>query len=202
MNEISIACIVEGHGDVAAIPILLHRIVREIDSSLRLYVPAPAIRVPRSSIVKPGEVERAVELAALKTNASGGILILVDADEDCPATLGPALLTRAKTARSDRPIAVVLAKQEYEAWFLAAAASLRGQQGLFETLEPPADPEGISGAKGWLRERMAPNRKYSETIDQPALTALFDLDAARQASSFDKLCRDVSFLVEQLRLPS
>lgn len=199
MSEISIACIVEGHGDVEAVPILVRRIVREIAPALTLQIPPPAIRVPRSSIVKPGELERAVQLAALKVRPPGGVLILVDADEDCPAELGPQLLERAKAARSDVPIAVVLAKQEFEAWFLAAAASLRGRQGLADTLEPPADPEGVSGAKEWLRARMVSNRKYSETVDQPELTRRFDMNAARQAPSFDKLCRDIAFLIEQLR---
>lgn len=89
MSEISIACIVEGYGDVKAIPILIRRIVREIDPMLTLLIPEPAIRVPCSSIVKPGEFERAVELARLKMKSPGGILIVVDADEDCPAELGP-----------------------------------------------------------------------------------------------------------------
>ena len=198
MSEISIACIVEGHGDVKAIPILIRRIVREIDPTLTLLIPEPAIRVPRSSIVKPGELERAVELARLKMKSPGGILIVVDADEDCPAKLGPQLLARTAAWR-DIPIAAVIAKHEYEAWFLAAAGSLRGRQGLSSTLEAPLNPEETRGAKEWLRQRMASDRKYSETIDQPELTRHFDLNAARQAPSFDKLWRDVFSLVHQLR---
>ena len=91
----------------------------------------------------------------------------------------------------------VLAKTEYEAWFLAAAGSLAGQRGLDEILEPPDNPEAIRGAKGWLNARMPRGRGYRETIDQTAFTATFDMAAARQSSpSFDKLWRDVESLLQ------
>jgi len=61
--------------------------------------------------------------------------------------------------------------------------------------------ESIRDAKGWLTENMVDQRfSYSETLDQPALTATFDIDAARIASdSFDKFCRTLSALFERLR---
>ncbi len=42
---------------------------------------------------------------------------------------------------------------------------------------------------------MPPGRSYRPTLDQAALTSVFDLDAARNAPSFDKLWRDVSELL-------
>ena len=84
---------------------------------------------------------------------------------------------------SDRPIGVVLAKTEFEAWFIAAAESLRGKRRLRDDLSPPSDPEAIRNAKGWLGQRMVGKSKYSEVLDQPALTELFDLTAA-QARAF------------------
>lgn len=200
MRRVSIACIVEGYGEVAAVPILLRRIVRELDHDIELSIPLPPIRVHRNKIIKEGELEKAVALAALKINGDGAILILLDADNDCPASLAPILVQRAKMARSDLPISVVLAKPEYEAWFLASAVSLRGKQGLSSTMEPHHDPESATGAKGWLRERMEDNRKYSETLDQPALTRHFNLKAAQQTSSFDKLVREISRLLSELNM--
>jgi hypothetical protein len=105
------------------------------------------------------------------------------------------------------PIAVVLAKREYEAWFLAAAESLRGKRGLPDDLQPPDDPEAIQGAKEWLRARMPTDRKYGAVLDQPALTALFDMDAARRLGSFDKCYREIVRLLGELyergvRLPT
>jgi hypothetical protein len=148
------------------------------------------LRVPKSRLLKPGEMERTVDLAARTLNGSGAVWVLIDGDEDCPAELGPTLLRRACQARSDVPIAVVIAKCEFEAWFLAAAASLRGQRGLSTTAEPPPEPEAVHDAKGWLAERMASGH-YSETRDQPAFAAQFDLHLARRADSFDKCYRDL-----------
>jgi hypothetical protein len=151
------------------------------------------LRVHRGSVVKEGELERAIELVARKVGPDGPILVLLDADDDCAATLGPELLGRAKAARSDRRIGVVFAVREYEAWFLAAAESLRGQRTLPDDLEAPDRPETIRGAKGWLDARMLDG--YAETIEQAKLTARIDLERARDASSFDKLVREVCKLL-------
>lgn len=160
-----------------------------------MRVPAP-IRVERNRVLKVRELERAVELAARQAGEDGSILILLDADDDCPAQLAPALLQRANAARGDRDIRVVFAKREYEAWFLAAADSIAGEFGIDAATIPPADPEAIRGAKEWLGAHMPPGQRYRPTLHQSALTEIFDLDAARAAPSFDKMWRDVADLLE------
>ena len=171
---VKIGCIVEGEGDVIAVPILIRRVAADLHPELALDIPRP-IRVHRNQIVKEGRLERGVELAVEKVGAQGGIFIILDSDDDCPAELGPALLHRASQVHSDLPIAVVLAQYEFEAWFLAAADSLRGQRGLGDNIHPPNNPEAIRGAKEWLSQRMEDRRTYRETQDQPALAALFNL---------------------------
>ena len=89
-----IITIVEGHGEVQAVPILLRRLAVEIKPEIYLDVPPP-IRVKRQKILKEGELERAVELAARKSEPCDGILILLDADSDCPKELAHSLLDRA-----------------------------------------------------------------------------------------------------------
>ena len=152
-----IVTIVEGHGEVEAVPVLLRRIARQVAPAAALDVPRP-IRVKRNRLLREGELERAVGLAAAKAEAHGCILILLDANGDCPAQLAPIVLRRAVAARRDRDIRVVLAKMEYEAWFLAAAASLAGRLGLDEDIAPPPDPEAIRDAKGWLSGKMPPGQ--------------------------------------------
>src|SRR4030042_5362988 len=180
MTEVRIAAIVEGHGECEAVPILIRRIAETIDPG---FVPRvlPPLRVPASRLLKEGEIERSVGLAARKLQGRGGIVIIVDCDweDGCPAEDGPMLLKRSVAARGDLPIAVVLAKREFEAWFLAAADSLRGKSGLPGDLESPAYPESIRGAKEWLTEKMPPGRAYAETTDQPTFTAIFDMNSAR-----------------------
>lgn len=199
MTPIKIGLVVEGHGDFKATPILFRRIGYDIDPTVPVDVQQP-IRRPRSSLVRTaGELERAVELAALKARPRGGVFVLLDSDDDCPATLAPALLARAVPAGMGLPVYVILPQREVEGWFLAAAESIRGKRGLPADLAPPQNPEEIRGAKRWLRERMC-GRVYSETIDQPALTAIFDLSQARAAKSFDKCYRDLRLLIERFRV--
>lgn len=182
--------IVEGHGEVTAVPILIRRIVAQYAPEVYAQV-GQVIRVKRTGLIQPGGVERTVELAARKTTATDGILILLDADDDCPREIAEQLLARARAARADRAISVVAANREYEAWFLAAARSLRGKRGLADDLEPPPDPEAIRDAKGWLANRTTQGFSYKPTIDQPALTHLFDVEQACTARSFRKIVKEV-----------
>ena len=195
---IKIGCIVEGHGEVEAVPILIRRVAALHYPELATVIPTP-IRVPRNRVFKTGELERVVGLAVRNIGKQGAVFIILDCDDDCPAEMGPALLYRVSQVFRNLPVAVVLAKCEFEAWFLAAAESLQGRRGLRNDLHPPSDPEMIRGAKEWLTYRMEGSRTYSETDDQPALTALFDIEQARQADSFDKCYRDIVRLLNELQ---
>jgi hypothetical protein len=190
-----IAVIVEGDGEVAAVPVLLRRIAGEGLGRWDVVV-GPPHRHGRGSLTTVGGIERIVERAAIMDWDAGGILVVIDADDDCPATLGPQLLERAKRARPDRRIALVLANREFEAWFLAAAPSLSGHRGLGKDLKAPGDPERPRDCKGWLTGHRVDGGRYRPTVDQAALAGVFDLEMARANSrSFDKFCRDVEWLV-------
>jgi hypothetical protein len=195
--EITIGCVVEGHGDVSAVPVLIRRLIAQKHPDITVHLPRP-VRIPRSRLIKEGELERAAALAALNAGPAGGVLVLFDADDDCPAEMAPGLVHRMTERLGDRPCKVVLAKHEFESWLIAAAVSISGRRGLVVGLTRPGDPESIRDAKGWLSDHMQTGRKYRETLDQDALAAVFDLDAARSAPSFDKLVRDLEHLVERL----
>ncbi len=194
MERVTIACIVEGHGEVRALPVLLRRIGAELDPGTYLRLPPP-YRINRSSLLRPEKLEDVVRTQGDRVTGAGGVLLLIDADDDCPAELGPGLLARAHGARPDRNIAVVLASREFEAWFLAAAPSLTGHRELPEGLAPPQNPEAVRGAKEWLGTKR-PGRPYREASDQAAFTAVFDMKMAREKSpSFDKFWREVERLI-------
>jgi hypothetical protein len=185
--------IVEGHGDVKAVPVVFRRVVEWQFPGLPMVLRDP-FRVPRDKLKKDGELERTVEFVSRQLKGRRAILILIDSEGDCPATLAPSLLRRATEARRDLPIGVVLAKHEFENWFIAAASSIAGQRGLAPDLTSPAEPEAVQGAKEWLSARMI-GRPYKETTDQEPLARLFDIEGARKSASFDKLCREVSRIV-------
>ncbi|MCX5999688.1 MAG: DUF4276 family protein [Chloroflexi bacterium] len=200
MNRVRIVAIVEGQGEVEAVPLLIRRVAQSVDPSLVPDIPTP-IRVAADRFKKPGELERTVELAVRKLGGEGGVLILIDCDwnDGCPKMDAPPLIERARLVRPNVPISLVLAYREYEAWFIAAAESIRGKHRLPGDLETVADPEAIRGAKEWLSRRMPPRRPYAETIDQPGLTGVFDIQAARRAGSFDKCYREIVGLLTQLK---
>jgi hypothetical protein len=193
-TPVTIASVVEGHGERDAVPKLLHRIATELGALLRTS--KPPSRMPRSRLVAPQGIENAVNAKAIEVKGAGGILVLIDADDDCPAELGPRLLQRARAARPDKRIAVALANREFEAWFLASAPSLAGQLGFPDPFLAPADPEIPRGCKELLTKARARGFPYRETVDQTALTSAFDMKMARENSpSFDKFYRDVSWLL-------
>jgi hypothetical protein len=195
VNRPRIATIVEGHGEVDALPVLLHRIVAELAPPVWPEVLRP-YRVGRDSLIKPGGVEGTADDLLRRSPDVTGLLILFDADDDCPARVGPELAGRVMAARPDIETAVVLANREFEAWFLAAAPSLSGKQGLSDDLAPPPTPEGIRGCKEWLSKHRQGGAPYKPRQHQPGLAQAIDLAMARQnAPSFAKFWRDVERLL-------
>ena len=66
---LNLISIVEGHGEVAALPILLRRLWQELVPVLDLRV-APPIRISRKKLVKANELEKAVDFAAARLRTS------------------------------------------------------------------------------------------------------------------------------------
>ncbi|MFC6085990.1 DUF4276 family protein [Sphaerisporangium aureirubrum] len=199
MQPRRIASVVEGHGELQAAPVLLRRLAAEIAPNTWVDFPSP-YRISRNSLLVAGGIERVVDLVVRATTGVSGVLVLLDADDDCPAGLGPDLLARAQATRPDVPVAVVLPNREFEAWFLAAAVSLAGYQGLAQNLEVPPNPERPRGCKEWLSKHRTDGQPYRPKSDQAGLAATFDLHLARANSpSFDKLWRDVEYLISGKR---
>jgi uncharacterized protein DUF4276 len=183
-----IASIVEGHGEVQAVPVLLRRLASTVAPEIELRL-NPALRVKVASFLAEddgGYFEKYIELAARKAKAwpKSCVLILLDCENVCASQLGPKILQRAINCRPDVSYLVVLAHREYETWFLAAAESLREVCGLPNDLHPPQNVESIRDAKGWLSQKMPV--PYNEPEHQPRMTSEFDFDQARQTHSFSR----------------
>ncbi len=186
---INVVSIVEGDGEVAALPVLLRRINDWLLPRTQVNIGRP-IRVRRDQFLNREAIfTKQLKLAAALCPEPGWILILLDADDDCPKELGATLQVKVNTVLPGRAVSIVLANREYEAWFLAAAASLDGRRGFVRPVQLP-EAEQIRAAKQWLSRQM-PNRAYHEVLDQPALSAVMDLQEAHDNSrSFRKLCGD------------
>lgn len=190
----TIATVVEGHGEVQALPILLRRLAQEVAGTASVAVPTP-FRLPRGQFQRADELERAVAVAARRVPGAGGVLVLADADDDCPVELAADLLARAQSVAAGRRVEVVLAQREYEAWFLASLESLGAHPDVHVAGPFAGYPESIRNAKGRVAQFM-PNAKYSETRHQPAFSALMDLEAAAACRSFRKLQSSMERLLD------
>ena len=153
------------------------------------------------NLLRTGGIERFLERAALRANAAG-IIVLLDLDEaDCAADLARELAARARGRGLHLPVAIVVAVQTYEAWFLASIETIRGQRVkgqmfLPAEVEPPSEPETIRSPKDWLKERLVAGRGYKEKQDMAPLTQLLDCALVRQrCRSFHRLDHAVEQLI-------
>jgi hypothetical protein len=199
VRSLRVAPVVEGHGEVDAIRILLQRIWSELLEGEYIEV-LPPIRQPKTKLVQQGGLERALKLAAAKlsqqrTDLPALVLVLVDADDDCPAELGPVLSQRAR-ATASHAVECVVANVEYETWFVAAATSLADLLLVGEHETTPVNPEAQRLGKGWVRAHFRAG-KYSESVDQARMTHRMDLEQCRrQCPSFKRLCRKLEIFAE------
>ena len=202
MTLLRIQPIVEGHGEVEAVPLLLRRIFGELHGAYDIDVLSP-LRQPRSLLMRAKDLLRFVQLGANKLRARspaapGLVLLLLDGDGDPPCELGPALLQHVRAAAGEQASSCVIANHEFETWFVAAATSLTPYLHVVAN-DVPLDPERHPARKKWIEDRFR-GPKYSETLDQPKLTAKMDLALCRERSpSFDKLCRDLARELEAAR---
>lgn len=196
VNKKILVPVVEGFGEVESTPLLLRRLFSM--KNVRNVEVAHPYKVQRNKMVRQGELEKAIRHVAIARQGCNAILVLLDADDDCPAKLGPSLEERAPSV-STVPVRVVLANREFEAWFLGAKESLRGIRGIRGGATAPAFPEAIWGAGEHLSKNMLEGRRYLGVDDQPAFAAKFDLDVARQkCPSFDKFVRSLDWLLDQI----
>ena len=185
--------IVEGYGEVDAVPVLLRRL-RDEAGVFGVDVLRP-IRQKRSQLTQKSTLQKAVQLAKLQPGCSA-ILIIFDADNDCPKDLAPQLLEWACDVASSIPCSVVMAVMEYEAWFLATIESLRGKSGIKIDANSVSGPESIRGAKEAIERNMEKGFAYMETTNQPAFTAIFDMQTAfKQCRSFRKMVMSFGDLI-------
>ena len=192
----SIVPIVEGFAEVESIPVLMRRFLGEW-SKYKLEIGKP-VRVPRYQVIKQGELERRVAMAMQRPNCQA-IVIILDADDDCPKDFAPELLRRAEQAAQDTLVSVVLPKSEMESWFVGSIESLRGTRGISAEACSPHNPEAIRDAKGYLTQAMEGSHRYMEVDDQPALAAKFNINQAfNNCRSFKKFYNDFRRIVDSL----
>ena len=196
----NIGVIVEGDGDVEAVPDLLRRILRERLSRYVIQAARPKQARDKPDLLR--RFERFIQYAIIDNCDT--ILVIEDADEECPANKARTLAFRAAAPRFAVPVAIVYAKSECETWFITSlsestGAAIGARLGIPDTVYAPGDIENIRGAKGLLNARIPDNGAYKETEDQGPLNHHINLDLAHLGSrSLRRLCRAVDELVDAI----
>jgi hypothetical protein len=139
MTHRKITAVVEGQGELAAVPVLLRRIAIEILPEEWVDFPRPH-RISRGSLLAAGGVERTVAAIAEQSGPQDSALVLLDADDDCPVDLAARLRTRVKTERSDRGSSVVVANREFEACSSRRLLHYAAGAGLLPISKSPRTP--------------------------------------------------------------
>jgi hypothetical protein len=188
--------IVEGHGEISAIPAISRRILHDIYGDYDWEFES-GHRIPKSRILSAShnDLERAAEFGArrIRENPDRGKLIVVfDADDDCPVTLASRVYNRICTLGV--PVSVIVAEREFEAWFLESPETIRHHPNIRDDALRPENPELIRDAKGYFeRHVLIEECKYSETIDQIKYSHALDIVNTRSSKSFDKLVRELRY---------
>ena len=182
--------IVEGDGEVEAVPVLLRRLAGEFGVA---HVPlGRPIRKSRGQLIKREEMEKTIELARRQPGCRA-MLILFDADDSCTKTESAPLQAQATSLARQLPCPLIIANKEYESWFLASLEELSSSG----SLSYPNNPDQKRGAKEELERQLG--IYYNERADQPKFTAIINLRRTYERSrSFRKLVKEFRRLLEQL----
>lgn len=168
--------IVEGDGELNAVPLLL----RNILYSNSIFGTEIMRAQKRGDIGKVRKnFERFLEAAQIEGAA---IIWTFDCDDDCAKDVHAEFTERAKGVYCPNPIRFCFFVREYEALFLACIETLRGALPIGENIQDWRDPETIRNAKGTISGLMPKGISYSPTIDQARLTALLDFARLRATS--------------------
>ncbi len=191
--------IVEGQGDVAAVPVLLRRLL-EVADAWDVEVANP-IRQPRNRLATRLGLRKALDLAR-KLSGHCPVIVVMDSDDDCPARLGPTLVQWAKEDAADLTCVVVLPHREYEAWLLAGTSFPRDVTDVRSDASLHLAPERPRDAKRALTKRM--ESRYLATVHQARMTSQLDLGLAfGRSRSFQKLVNDIGTLLQTMdRVPA
>jgi hypothetical protein len=188
--------IVEGDGEITAVPSLIRRSLQE-SGRFDIQIARAKNAHGRGNLTRVGGLEKFVEYA-WKEPDCGAIMIFLDSEGDCPVELARELSDRIGAMGIIFPVAIVIAHRMYESWFLASIESLRGNFDLPAHLDPPDDPEEVGNPKAWLNDHFPSGRGYKETIDQDSMTWLIDFALAQRARSFQRFQHALEEVLEAI----
>jgi hypothetical protein len=185
-----LVCVVEGRGEVEAVPCLCS-LIRNYLEAWDWFVDPEPVRSPRARLVdervksphrppRSDDLVRVVEIAARRPGATA-VLVLCDSDDDCPVSWGP---PARELVQNRIRGGAVMAVREYEVWLLTSLSrsSVRDGRRL----------EEVRDAKALLAREIG---EYTPTVHQLKQTRAINLDVVWACSeSFDTLVRTLAMI--------
>lgn len=211
--------LVEGHGDVVALPELTRKALTSLQAWDALFLDPDPIRVGDLRALAKDDCDkwkRALGIAQNRGNL-GACLLLLDGDLKsfagrpfCPVTAAREMARAAREAGAGETFsaAVVFARCEFESWLIAGYPMLVGQtfadgRKIKPGCDVPPDPEAAPrDAKGWWNKAIEGG--YLPTRDQCELARLVNLDDVRSRGlrSFRRFESAVASLAHAVRCES
>jgi hypothetical protein len=198
--------LVEGDGDVQAVPCLVGRLLTQLPDPLQgqLFLDNAPMRIGGLHQItgkRQGDLVRHLGNAA-KRPKLGAVLLILDGDADrvedqpfCAVEVARTIAQRASAAGAGTrfSFAAVFLRQEYESLLLSVADQLPG---LKSGVTLPAAPEETPrDAKGWLHENLADG--YNPTHRQLDLTrAVEDWTPVGSLKCYQRLVHALAELAE------
>jgi len=189
--------LVEGEGDVAAVPCLVGEMLSQLPESLQgqLFLDNAPMKIGGIHQItgrRQGDLQRHLGNAN-KRSKLGAVLLVLDGDTDrveskpfCVAENARIIAQRASVAGAGTifSFAAVFLRQEFESLLISVANQLPG---LKQDAVLPSEPEEApKDAKGWLHNNLADG--YNSTQQQVELTrAIQDWGPVASMRSFPRL---------------
>ncbi len=185
-------CIVEGDGEAGipkrqegAIPLLLRRLVH--GKFKRYTVTFKAYNAHgHGNLTDPKRFQYFIDRALMERDLEA-IVVVLDAENDCPKRLALKLANWVRQRNPHVPVAIVVANRCYEAWLLAGHCWDR---------QPEVKAPGT--VKKEITQKIG-QASYRETRDQPYLTAQMKIwKAYRRCRSFRRLINAVRQIIDAI----
>ena len=177
---------VEGDGDVLAVPVLVRRILQAHQRfDVKVLPPhkrgeLPKVKANFSRFFMAAALEKAAVLCVLDFDCAQCVDVLQDERD---------LGEQAKNIHPDIPFAACLIVKEFESLFLWDEVGTRqALPYILQDTQFPANPEDIRPAKEWLSKAQPSGMAYKPTAHQAKLAAAVNLDLlSKRSPSFRRL---------------
>ena len=184
-TDFHVFAIVEGKGELVAVPDLLHRLWKANEKLPPLRAASKHIfKVSRDGFINNCETrQKYLNLVGYQARkCHGGVLILLDTEKACCRDFLHG--DKMKDIRADIdeilsgiPQFFALAEKGYESWLVAGFGGNNTEKGV---------------SKKWLnanKDKTGRVKNYSKVVDQHELTSKMDIQQARKANrSFNRFC--------------